>query len=132
MPLCYAEGGRQDLESRFTVSKFTVSKFTVSRFTVSKFTVSKFTVSMFTVSKFTVSRFTVSKFTVSKFTVSRFTVSKFTFSHPDVFIYTYKVKRISQTHDRFLHENAILGRHVSTLSESSSSPLKYRSKVNNF
>ena len=30
-----------------------------------------------------------------------------------------------------LQKNAILGRHVSTISESSSGPLKYRSKVNN-
>ena len=45
-------------------------------------------------------------------------------SHPDVFIYTYTVQRISQTQQFLLLKMLFSGRHVSTPSESSSGPLK--------
>jgi len=41
----------------------------------------------------------------------------FNVSHPDVFIYTYIVQRVSQT-QQFCYINVILGLHVSTPSES--------------
>jgi len=43
--------------------------------------------------------------------------------NPDVFIYTYEVQRKSKEQQFFITQNYILGRHVSTLSESSSGPL---------
>jgi len=54
----------------------------------------------------------------------------FNVSHADVFIYTHTVQRISQT-QQLLSHNIISGRQVSTLFESSSGPLKYRSNANN-
>jgi len=51
---------------------------------------------------------------------------KFNVSYPDVFIYTYIAQRISQIRQFLLH--IVLGRHVSTLSESSSGPPKVQTQ----
>jgi len=58
-------------------------------------------------------------------------INTFIVSHPDVFIYTHTVQRISETQEFLLHKMLFQGDMFRLPLSRLQAPLKYRSKVNN-